>query len=155
MVNRDETLERIKAQLWAEARNYPLCHKLGDQGSYIFVSITQDAESEEFYDETRRLCDLRLFMPVLKVVEPIGNREEKIINYEIGTPFVLRMIYVCAWIGCVAWIYFSYSLYRCEFASFFFRVKFSMISALCLSLSLSVYNVWCGNSLLRCCMQIF
>lgn len=91
MVNRDETLERIKAQLWAEARNYPLCHKLGDQGSYIFVSITQDAESEEFYDETRRLCDLRLFMPVLKVVEPIGNREEKIINYEIGTPFVLRI----------------------------------------------------------------
>lgn len=91
MVNRDETLERIKAQLWVEAKNYPLCHKLGDQGSYIFVSITQDAESEEFYDETRRLCDLRLFMPVLKVVEPIGNREEKIINYEIGTPFVLRM----------------------------------------------------------------
>lgn len=91
MVNRDETLERIKAQLWAEARNYPLCHKLGDQGSYIFVSITQDAESEEFYDETRRLCDLRLFMPVLKVVEPIGNREEKIINYEIGTPFALGM----------------------------------------------------------------
>lgn len=84
MVNRDETLERIKAQLWVEAKNYPLCHKLGDQGSYIFVSITQDAESEEFYDETRRLCDLRLFMPVLKVVEPIGNREEKIINYEIG-----------------------------------------------------------------------
>lgn len=97
MVNRDETLERIKAQLWVESRNYPLCHKLGDQGSYIFVSITQDAESEEFYDETRRLCDLRLFMPVLKVVEPIGNREEKIINYEIGKiiHFVLFLCNVC------------------------------------------------------------
>lgn len=130
MVNRDETLERIKAQLWAEARNYPLCHKLGDQGSYIFVSITQDAESEEFYDETRRLCDLRLFMPVLKVVEPIGNREEKIINYEIGTPFVLRMFYVCTRIGCVARIYFSIYFIGVNLHQFF-RIKlFSMISAL-------------------------
>lgn len=94
MVNRDETLERIKAQLWAEAKNYPLCHKLGDQGSYIFVSITQDAESEEFYDETRRMCDLRLFMPILKVVEPIGNREEKIINYEIGGDVCFNELFI-------------------------------------------------------------
>ena len=48
------------------------------------MSITQDAEREEFYDETRRLCDLRLFQPILKVVEPKGNRDEKILNSEIG-----------------------------------------------------------------------
>ena len=52
--------------------------------SYIFVSITQDAEREEFYDENRRLCDLRLFQPILKVVEPKGNKEEKMLNSEIG-----------------------------------------------------------------------
>ena len=63
----------IKAELWIEAKKYPLYLKLGDRESYIFVAITQDAEREEFYDETRRLCDLRLFQPILKVMEPKGN----------------------------------------------------------------------------------
>lgn len=48
------------------------------------MGVTQEAEREEFYDETRRLCDLRLFHPILKVIEPLGNREEKILNREIG-----------------------------------------------------------------------
>lgn len=82
--NRDATLEVVKADLWSEARKYPLYHKLLEAESYIFVAITQDAEREEFYDETRRLCDLRLFQPILKIMEPVGNREEKMLNYEIG-----------------------------------------------------------------------
>lgn len=49
------------------------------------MGVTQEAEREEFYDETRRLCDLRLFHPILKVIEPLGNREEKILNREIGS----------------------------------------------------------------------
>ena len=53
--------------MWREARNFPLFELLQEASSYIFVSITQDAEREEFYDETRRLCDLRLFQPILKV----------------------------------------------------------------------------------------
>ena len=55
-----------------------------DASAYIFVSITQDAEKEEFYDESRRLCDLRLFQPILKLVEPEGNLDEKIANSEIS-----------------------------------------------------------------------
>lgn len=82
--NRDATLERLKADLWNEAKKQPLFHKLLDSTYYIFVGITQDAEREEFYDETRRICDLRLFQAILKVVEPKGNREEKMLNYEIG-----------------------------------------------------------------------
>jgi len=81
---RDSPLEMIKADLWREAQNYPLFHALQEPTCYIFVSITQDAEREEFYDETRRLCDLRLFQPILKVVEPAGNKEEKMLNYDIG-----------------------------------------------------------------------
>ena len=81
---RESPLDRIKEDLWREARNFPLFELLQDAASYIFVSITQDAEREEFYDETRRLCDLRLFQPILKVVEPEGNKEEKMLNYEIG-----------------------------------------------------------------------
>lgn len=52
------------------------------------MGVTQEAEREEFYDETRRLCDLRLFHPILKVIEPLGNREEKILNREIGKRMV-------------------------------------------------------------------
>jgi len=77
-------LEVVKGELWKEAQNYPLFHVLKDAASYIFVSTTQDGEREEFYDETRRLCDLRLFQPILKVVESAGNKKEKMPNYEIG-----------------------------------------------------------------------
>ncbi|KAI8795508.1 phosphatidylinositol 4 5-bisphosphate 3-kinase catalytic subunit alpha isoform-like isoform X2 [Biomphalaria glabrata] len=84
LCSRDSTLETIKKDLWLEARKYPLFHKLMESESYIFLGITQDAMKEEFYDETRRLCDLRLFQPILKVMEPKGNRQEKMLNYEIG-----------------------------------------------------------------------
>jgi phosphatidylinositol-4,5-bisphosphate 3-kinase len=57
--------------LWREAKKYPLFSHLGDPSTYIFVSILHDAEHEEFYDESRRLCDLRLFLPVLKVSHAI------------------------------------------------------------------------------------
>ncbi|XP_045439656.1 phosphatidylinositol 4,5-bisphosphate 3-kinase catalytic subunit alpha isoform isoform X3 [Pipistrellus kuhlii] len=81
---REATLVTIKHELFKEARKYPLHQLLQDESSYIFVSVTQEAEREEFFDETRRLCDLRLFQPFLKVIEPVGNREEKILNREIG-----------------------------------------------------------------------
>ncbi|XP_043377917.1 phosphatidylinositol 4,5-bisphosphate 3-kinase catalytic subunit alpha isoform isoform X3 [Chelonia mydas] len=81
---REATLLTIKHELFKEARKYPLYQLLQDESSYIFVSVTQEAEREEFFDETRRLCDLRLFQPFLKVIEPVGNREEKILNREIG-----------------------------------------------------------------------
>lgn len=105
---RETPLINIKQQLFTEARKYPLYHLLQvhqrfsstshsglltsnhcsligqEESCYIFVGVTQEAEREEFYDETRRLCDLRLFHPILKVIEPLGNREEKILNREIG-----------------------------------------------------------------------
>lgn len=56
-----------QGDLWREALKKPLFYHLCDPSTYIFASITHDAEHEEFYDETRRLCDLRLFQPILKV----------------------------------------------------------------------------------------
>uniref|UniRef100_A0A3Q3VL13 PI3K-ABD domain-containing protein n=1 Tax=Mola mola TaxID=94237 RepID=A0A3Q3VL13_MOLML len=88
---REATLITIKHELFKEARKYPLHHLLQEETSYIFVSVTQEAEREEFYDETRRLCDLRLFQAFLKVIEPVGNREEKILNREIGKKFSSRV----------------------------------------------------------------
>ncbi|XP_077998309.1 phosphatidylinositol 4,5-bisphosphate 3-kinase catalytic subunit alpha isoform-like [Glandiceps talaboti] len=81
---REATLASIKSHLFKEAKKYPLFRLLQEENAYIFVSITQDAEREEFYDESRRLCDLRLFQPILKVIEPEGNREEKMLNYDIA-----------------------------------------------------------------------
>lgn len=60
---------------------------------FIFHAFfMQEAEREEFFDETRRLCDLRLFQAFLKVIEPVGNREEKILNREIGVCFSLTTL---------------------------------------------------------------
>ncbi|EFX69553.1 hypothetical protein DAPPUDRAFT_300912 [Daphnia pulex] len=81
---RDAPLNVIKGNLWREAKKHPLFYLLGDPSTYIFVSISHDAEQEEFYDESRRLCDLRLFLPLLKIIEPQGNKMEKILNSEIG-----------------------------------------------------------------------
>lgn len=62
---------------------------IGDQSSFIFSAVTLDAELEEFYEESRRLCDLRLFDLMLKLIEPEGNKEEKrlssMIDLAIGT----------------------------------------------------------------------
>ena len=81
---RDATLESVKSNLWKEAKKYPLFYCLSDPSSYIFIGITQDATREEFYDETRRLCDLRLFQPILKIIEPVGNKEEKMLNARLS-----------------------------------------------------------------------
>lgn len=89
---REATLITVKHELFKEARKYPLYHLLQEESSYIFVSVTQEAEREEFYDETRRLCDLRLFQAFLKVIEPVGNREEKILNREIGMLLLIMQL---------------------------------------------------------------
>lgn len=115
---REATLITVKHELFKEARKYPLYHLLQEESSYIFVSVTQEAEREEFYDETRRLCDLRLFQAFLKVIEPVGNREEKILNREIGMfrqllhgfnanvssialTWTHTMLQMCSTVGCI------------------------------------------------------
>jgi len=83
-VGRSACLESIKFALWIAAKSYPLFYVLRQPSSYVFVSVTQDAHHEEFHDETRRLCDLRLFLPFFKLVEPKGNREEEILNAQLN-----------------------------------------------------------------------
>ncbi|XP_076066613.1 phosphatidylinositol 4,5-bisphosphate 3-kinase catalytic subunit alpha isoform-like [Oratosquilla oratoria] len=80
----DITLSQLKTELWREAKKYPLYRVLGKEEEYILVGVTQDAELEEFWDEKRRLCDLDLFSPILKVLEPRGKKEDKVLNYEIS-----------------------------------------------------------------------
>uniref|UniRef100_A0A665TGR3 Phosphatidylinositol 3-kinase catalytic subunit type 3 n=1 Tax=Echeneis naucrates TaxID=173247 RepID=A0A665TGR3_ECHNA len=107
---REATLITVKHELFKEARKYPLYHLLQEESSYIFVSVTQEAEREEFYDETRRLCDLRLFQAFLKVIEPLchckgfsyGNgcfliyfRWNEWLNYDMYIPDIPRAARLC------------------------------------------------------------
>ena len=93
---RDATLESLKSSLWKEAKKYPLFYCLSDPSSYIFIGITQDAAREEFYDETRRLCDLRLFQPILKIIEPVGNKEEKMLNARLSSYYFQHLsLFLC------------------------------------------------------------
>ena len=81
---RESTLDSIKSKLWKEAKNHVLYRLLGQIDCYIFVTVTQDSKIVEFYDESRRLCDLRLFQPILRLIEPVGNKEEKVLSSEIS-----------------------------------------------------------------------
>lgn len=78
---REDTLETVKRQLWKNINSTTAKYfNIGDQSSFIFSAVTRDAKLEEFYEESRRLCDLRLFNLMLKLVEPAGNKEEKKLN---------------------------------------------------------------------------
>ena len=94
-IRRDASLQSIKHELWREAKSYPLHNLLMEPHLYIFVGVTQDGEREEFYDEMRRLCDLRLFQPILKLIEPAGNKDEKMFNSKLSEFHLKTFILKC------------------------------------------------------------
>ena len=55
-----------------------------DVADYAFTGITTDAKNGEFYDDNLRLIDLNLFIPMLKLIEVVGNKEEKLVNCAIS-----------------------------------------------------------------------
>ncbi|KAM4695460.1 phosphatidylinositol 4,5-bisphosphate 3-kinase catalytic subunit beta isoform 1-T2 [Discoglossus pictus] len=77
-VPRDASISHIKQLLWKHAQNYPLFHLLLEIDSYMFECVNQTAVHEELEDETRRLCDVRPFLPVLKLVSRSCNPAEKL-----------------------------------------------------------------------------
>ncbi|RMC02363.1 hypothetical protein DUI87_21532 [Hirundo rustica rustica] len=77
-VPRDATISQIKQLLWKQAHSYPLFHLLMEIDSYMFSCVNQTAVHEELEDETRRLCDVRPFLPVLKLVTRSCDPGEKL-----------------------------------------------------------------------------
>nr|CAD7450382.1 unnamed protein product [Timema bartmani] len=57
---------------------------LHDSSSYVFACITSMAENEELLDETRRLCDVRPFCSILRVIERKGDTAEQTLNTQIS-----------------------------------------------------------------------
>ena len=80
---KDTTLEAIKSDVWSEAKKDVLYRLLQEKNSYIFGGITESG-FYLFYDETKRLCDLRLFHGTLKLIEPKGDMKEKMLNANIS-----------------------------------------------------------------------
>ncbi|KAI1890828.1 hypothetical protein AGOR_G00157630 [Albula goreensis] len=83
-VSRNDTISAIKKTVWRTAKNEPLFGALGDPDAYVFTCINQTAEQEELEDEQRRLCDVRPFLPILRLVAREGDRVEKLINSQIS-----------------------------------------------------------------------
>lgn len=70
--------------LWHRAQYEPLFHMLSDPEAYVFTCVNRTAEQQELEDEQRRLCDVQLFLPVLRVVAREGDRVKKLINSQIS-----------------------------------------------------------------------
>ena len=79
-----QTLEAIKDMLWAEAANLPLFNNLRQPEWYTLVFVNKKAEQEECLDESGRLCDIKMYKPLFKVVEKKGDQEEKMLSTKIG-----------------------------------------------------------------------
>ncbi|XP_054839114.1 phosphatidylinositol 4,5-bisphosphate 3-kinase catalytic subunit beta isoform isoform X2 [Eublepharis macularius] len=77
-VPRDATISHIKQLLWKQAHSYPLFHLLMEIDSYMFSCVNQTAVREELEDETRRLCDVRPFLPVLQLITRSCDPGEKL-----------------------------------------------------------------------------
>ncbi|KAK2184803.1 hypothetical protein NP493_252g03001 [Ridgeia piscesae] len=87
-------------ELWKEARKYPFFSCLLPISHYVFMCVTQMGEKVEQLDEERRLCDVRPFYPMLKVIERKGNTAEKVINAQISC-IIGRGLNECATLQCV------------------------------------------------------
>ncbi|XP_038146426.1 phosphatidylinositol 4,5-bisphosphate 3-kinase catalytic subunit beta isoform isoform X2 [Cyprinodon tularosa] len=83
-VPREATIQHIKLLLWKQAQNFPLFPSLGEMESHMFECVNQAAVHEELEDETRRLCDVRPFLPVLKLVTRNCGRAERLLDSKIG-----------------------------------------------------------------------
>ena len=70
--------------LWKLAETYPLYGSLLDLNYYIFQCINQSAEQEELLDGNRKLCDVKPFWPMLRVIRKASDVEEKVLNSKIG-----------------------------------------------------------------------
>ncbi|XP_072525419.1 phosphatidylinositol 4,5-bisphosphate 3-kinase catalytic subunit beta isoform isoform X2 [Salminus brasiliensis] len=83
-VPRESTIQQIKQMLWKQAQAYPLFSLLGEIDGHIFECVNQAAVHEELEDESRRLCDVRPFLPVLKLIARNCSRAERLLDSKIG-----------------------------------------------------------------------
>jgi len=83
---REITLRQLKTKVWEENKTYSLINnqQLKHADNYVFVSVTQEAKIIEYYDDEKRICDLKLFYVVFKLVEVQGDLIEKSFNSDLS-----------------------------------------------------------------------
>lgn len=89
---RETTLNEVRLKLWSEAKSVTfLFSKLKPIENYIFASVNQEAKMVEYYDNTKRLCDLKMFYTFFKIIEIQGNLQEKTFNSELSKAIGLHI----------------------------------------------------------------
>ncbi|CAN7984927.1 unnamed protein product [Ixodes hexagonus] len=84
-VHRESTLEEVKQYTWREAERLPLYRCLRGRDTYVFTCVSErTSEREEFADEERKLCDVRPFQALLRLVERPTDKADRQTNAQIG-----------------------------------------------------------------------
>lgn len=84
-VHKESTLEQVKESTWREAQQLPLYRVLRDRNAYVFTCVSErTSEREEFADEERRLCDVRPFQALLRLVDRRADKADRAVNTQIG-----------------------------------------------------------------------
>uniref|UniRef100_A0A1I8AW80 Phosphatidylinositol 3-kinase n=1 Tax=Meloidogyne hapla TaxID=6305 RepID=A0A1I8AW80_MELHA len=79
------TIALLKQDVFIQARKYPLGASISDISNYIFMTIGLDGAHIQLYDEQKPVSSLQnLFLPLLVLAEPEGNKMEKELNQQIG-----------------------------------------------------------------------
>lgn len=115
--------------LWKQVHNYPMFNLLMDIDSYMFACVNQTAVYEELEDETRRLCDVRPFLPVLKLVTRSCDPAEKL-DSKIG---------VLIGKGNVKGFIMNSQLYLCSAVEVYSEILFS---AFCPWIYIGMFRIW-------------
>ncbi|KAG0423968.1 hypothetical protein HPB47_000265, partial [Ixodes persulcatus] len=70
---------------WREAERLPLYRCLRGRDTYVFTCVSErTSEREEFADERRKLCDVRPFQALLRLVERPSDKADRQTNAQIG-----------------------------------------------------------------------
>ncbi|XP_053330308.1 phosphatidylinositol 4,5-bisphosphate 3-kinase catalytic subunit delta isoform-like [Spea bombifrons] len=78
------SLGDIKKLLWQRAEEEPLFHMLSPPSMYMFTCVNQAAKEQELEDEQQRFCDVRPFLPILRLVVREGDQAEKLLDSQIS-----------------------------------------------------------------------
>lgn len=86
---REASLADVRHKVWEEVnklsmQNSGLSFLKKSINDYIFTSVSQDAKNIEYYDYSKKLCDLKLFFTFFKLIEAHGNLEEKSFNSDLS-----------------------------------------------------------------------
>lgn len=81
-------------ELWEEASKYPLHGILHDPNSYSLTFINSMTQHEMVVDENKRLCDVRPFLAILKIVERKEDEAENVLNAQISKLIGKSMFYL-------------------------------------------------------------